>query len=365
MTDTPQTSSSAPIPKTTASAFVDVLRDVKGVFNTLKSLPIKQKFRELVLESEVVRKQLDDLPGTNYELGVYHFYAGNFRDAAMRFKFALKLKPNAFPEASYYFGMMELYKPEDEQDIGQAKTYFKQTLQHLPNHELARFALDRLENPETIRAVPLTLIKRDYDNIAADYDRMFLEDLHYRAHRELWRAVDETLGDVIKRMRIADIGCGTGLCGQGLQTRGFVRVMDGIDISPKMLEEARKRKYQGEPSYDRLIEQDLVSYLVQDGVKSYYDLVSACSVLHYLGDLKPAFHAIHQALTPEGLFAFSLETASDIKEFRIYDDMNYFRYNPQYVDALAKQCGFVTVAEPRACTLYDEAKGHQFIYRKA
>ncbi|MDQ0315303.1 class I SAM-dependent DNA methyltransferase [Amorphus orientalis] len=58
--------------------------------------------------------------------------------------------------------------------------------------------------------------------------------------------VAETLAKVADTStRILDAGCGTGLAGAELAKQGFTRI-DGIDVSPEMLEEARGKGVYGE-----------------------------------------------------------------------------------------------------------------------
>jgi len=79
--------------------------------------------------------------------------------------------------------------------------------------------------------------EQHYDGWAESYDSDLLQEYGYCAHRIAVRAFAALLTD--KDASIMDIGCGTGLVGKELVTSGFA-VMDGVDISSRMLAEAKQ-----------------------------------------------------------------------------------------------------------------------------
>ncbi len=78
----------------------------------------------------------------------------------------------------------------------------------------------------------------------------------------------------------ADLGCGTGRTGAWLREHG-VAAIDGVDLTPEMLERARRRG-----THDRLVEADVAD----TGLPSEdYDLVIASLVDEHLADLQPLY----------------------------------------------------------------------------
>ena len=77
-----------------------------------------------------------------------------------------------------------------------------------------------------------------YDEWSESYDKDLQDEWGYIAPRI---AVD-ALDSVVDRasVEIADLGCGTGLVGAELQSRGY-QAVDGFDISDGMLEQARAK----------------------------------------------------------------------------------------------------------------------------
>jgi predicted TPR repeat methyltransferase len=97
---------------------------------------------------------------------------------------------------------------------------------------------------------------------------------------------------------VLDLGCGTGLAGAVF--RPIAARLDGVDLSPAMVEKARAKKL-----YDSLLVGDIEKTLATPG--PLYDLIVAADTLVYLGDLKPVFEGARARLKPDGYFLFTVE----------------------------------------------------------
>ena len=82
-----------------------------------------------------------------------------------------------------------------------------------------------------------------YEDWAPSYERNLRQDYGYIAPQIAADAMAAQCSD--KDTRILDLGCGTGLVGKELSGRGF-RQIDGLDISPNMLDEARAKGIYGD-----------------------------------------------------------------------------------------------------------------------
>src|SRR5262249_20697704 len=135
------------------------------------------------------------------------------------------------------------------------------------------------------------------------FDKALVEGLNYRAPDLLFRAIEAThAGQRMKFGSLLDLGCGTGLA--ALPFRPFSDWMVGVDLSPAMLAQARKRGL-----YDRLIESEAVAFLVDEAnIGARYHLMLAADVFMYFDNLRPALKAVAQALASPGQIAFSVET---------------------------------------------------------
>jgi ubiquinone/menaquinone biosynthesis C-methylase UbiE len=113
------------------------------------------------------------------------------------------------------------------------------------------------ENPLLQRAVSLGgdkgKITEFYDDWAADYDRDLIETIGYVAPQITAEAL---AGRVTATAQVLDAGCGTGLVGVELHERKPGLVIDGIDLTPGMMAEARNKGM-----YRDLVEADMTATL--------------------------------------------------------------------------------------------------------
>ena len=131
-----------------------------------------------------------------------------------------------------------------------------------------------------------------------DFEQRMIERLHYQAPQALLAAIVAALGQDQRQLRILDLGCGTGLMGAAI--RHLAVRLDGIDLSPAMVERSRARG-----NYDRLDAGDLFALLGAHA--SEYDLLVAADVCPYIGDLTPFLAACAPALAVGGILAFTVE----------------------------------------------------------
>lgn len=183
-----------------------------------------------------------------------------------------------------------------------------------------------------------------FDQYAPRFDADLEGRLGYRTPALLAGLLAEAGVAADGSRRVLDLGCGTGLSGVALQP--FARRLEGLDLSPRMLAEARRRGL-----YDALHEADLLDWL--PGRRAAFDLVAAADVLNYLGDLAPALAAMAGALVPGGLAAFSLE-AGDGAPYALGPGLRY-RHDAAHVLALAMSAGFALLA--RRATVLREERG--------
>lgn len=132
----------------------------------------------------------------------------------------------------------------------------------------AAYALD---GPDASRAL--------YARWATTYDATFIAASGYVYHDQVARVFAEHAaaslapGDVV-----VDVGCGTGAAGLALRQLGVARV-DGLDISPEMLEQAAAKRFDGVPVYGQLLEADLTATIAVESA-TYAGAVSVGTFTH-------------------------------------------------------------------------------------
>ena len=149
-------------------------------------------------------------------------------------------------------------------------------------------------------AAPPSYVQALFDQYAPHFEQHLEQVLGYRTPQMLVDALEPHLAEGAS---ILDAGCGTGLCGPLL--RPFASALAGVDLSPGMLDAARRTQ-----AYDQLECAELCGYLTKEVLR--FDAIVAADVLVYLGDLDPLFAAAGHALRPNGIIAFSTEAAEAV-----------------------------------------------------
>jgi predicted TPR repeat methyltransferase len=153
---------------------------------------------------------------------------------------------------------------------------------------------------ERIKAAPRSdagYVRHLFDQFSADYDARMIGQLSYAGPQVLLDLASMVMPGR-EQLSILDLGCGTGLA--GIAFKPLASRLDGVDLSPAMIEKARARQI-----YDQLEVADLETALAQPGPP--YDLILAADTLVYLGDLAAVFRNVRARLTPDGYFLFTTE----------------------------------------------------------
>jgi len=169
-------------------------------------------------------------------------------------------------------------------------------------------------------------VRKTYDSIARRYhEKRTKEKLIYNEYNEMPATL--SLLSNVKKKRILDLGCGSGIYAKILRRRGAT--VSGIDISSKMVELARQNVKN-------------VDFKVGTVYKLPYksrtfDIVLASLVVHYFSNLDKAFREIRRVLKKDGVFIFStdnpvINVAHRIKgkprKYRVFVD--YFKEGKFY-----------------------------------
>ena len=132
-------------------------------------------------------------------------------------------------------------------------------------------------------------MKHDFNHKAETFDspkNIFLANLVYQA-------IDKQL-DLLSDKEILDFGGGTGLLALPLAKQA--KSVTLVDISEKMLEQARLKAEQQDIKNIQFLEQDLL----EKPLEKEFDLIVVCRVLHHMPDLDATLSLFHQHLRENG-----------------------------------------------------------------
>jgi predicted TPR repeat methyltransferase len=155
------------------------------------------------------------------------------------------------------------------------------------------------------------------------------DQLSYQAPERLQELIWLELDSATRRV-ILDLGCGTELAGVGLKPRAAR--LDGIDLSPEMIEMARARGI-----YDSLEVAEITDWLAR--ARSNFDLIVACDRFVYFGDLGPVTQSAAKRLKPGGCFAFTVERGE--KHPLRLTDSGRFTHDPDHIREVAVKSGLL------------------------
>jgi len=212
----------------------------------------------------------------------------------------------------------------------------------------SKFWLGTLNDDNAESAVercPSNYIVDLYSTFAATFDDQLVNKLHYQTPTKLRKRVDEVVKQSSQNEcfnTLADLGCGTGL--SGVAFKSLAKNMVGVDLSLEMIAKAEKRG-----CYKSLHVGDIESILtspISTGEETF-DMIIACDVFVYIGDLQSVFESVAKCLNPShGLFAFSTELLEEDTKDNGYvlQTTARFSHKQSYIKSLSEQCGFKVVA---------------------
>lgn len=195
------------------------------------------------------------------------------------------------------------------------------------NHPIACYMLSALTQRATVpEKPPIEYIKNLFNNYALHFDAHLTEILHYKTPELLYEQITPLLEN--KKNNVLDLGCGTGL--SGIPFKEIAVKLTGVDISSNMLAQARSKN-----CYDKLIESDISSAL--SALTETYDLILCIDTLVYFGELDSLFSQIAARLKAAGLFAFSIELASNSTNSYHLQTTGRYQHANTYIEKLAKK----------------------------
>jgi predicted TPR repeat methyltransferase len=186
-------------------------------------------------------------------------------------------------------------------EIEQAIAMYREWLAEEPDNAYVRHHLAACLGEGAPERASDAYIEQAFDGFAASFDAK-LASLGYRAPELVAAALAASLPAPTRQFDIADLGCGTGLCGPLIAP--WARRLSGCDLSAAMLERAQRRGV-----YDRLDKSELLAYL--DAHPAAFDVVISADTLCYFGALDRVAGGARRALRDRGQLVFTVEALQD------------------------------------------------------
>jgi len=229
---------------------------------------------------------------TMNNLGTVLGQKGAFEEAETLFRNVIALQPDHAPALHNLGNLLGA-----QSRLGDAVEVYRRLLELFPSDPRARHLYAACSGQDVPARASDDCVRAEFDSFASDFDAK-LARLEYRAPKLVEQEVARLLGQSMPALVVLDAGCGTGLCADFLRARA--RHLVGVDLSTKMIEQARSRSL-----YDALVVDELTNYLQQH--LSTFDLIVSADTLVYFGDMADVLGASAKALRSGGTLVFTAE----------------------------------------------------------
>jgi ubiquinone/menaquinone biosynthesis C-methylase UbiE len=177
-------------------------------------------------------------------------------------------------------------------------------------------------------------IRESYDRLADEYARQIFNELQHKAlDREL---LNRFAADVAGRGEVCDMGCGPGQVARYLRDVGAT--VFGLDLSPRMLEQARRLNPDIQFREGNMMSLDLPDGTLA-GIAAFYAIVNIPE-----DSLPSVFREMHRVLQPGGLLMLAFHCGDEILHVdRLWDrpvSMDFFLFQPSAIRQSLKAVGF-------------------------
>ncbi len=280
----------------------------------------------------------------HYNLGVAFMMMAELEQAQSHLTAAIKLQPLHL-NAHSNLGAIALRQQHREE----ALSHYLFALKIDPDNSAIRYSIAALTGAEAPLVAPLQYVKNLFDNYARHFEQHVTDVLRYQVPGLLYQAVIQCLENEKKQdvtLDVLDIGCGTGLSGAAFYP--LSKHMVGIDVSSRMLAEARKKTI-----YAELHEGNLTELLPE--YHQAFDLIVAAEVFVYFGDLTSLFQQCYEALRKDGLLAFSVECGLPSANNSQINQLGYglqvtarYAHTDAYIHRLALDMHYKIISHERA-----------------
>ena len=261
------------------------------------------------------------------EYGVILYSMGDLNAAQTLFEELFEAYPKS---ASVCFNLGVVYKLQNKNH--KAIQFLKQSIELGGPDENAEHELATLMG-KTTEGMPEEFIRQLFDGYAGRFDHHLVSELKYRAPELIRDMLINCVGAGTRFENVLDLGCGTGLSGEAFKP--IAGRITGVDLSDRMLEQARAKKV-----YDELHCKEVNRFLTQ--TSEVYDLFISLDVFIYMGNLDQCFANIRKCAASVSHLIFSIETCDSMA----YELKRSGRYaqNHNYISRLCKQNGY-TIAK--------------------
>lgn len=226
-----------------------------------------------------------------------------------------------------------IYEISDEKGRKKTDSILKKWYKKYPENQIAEQCYKSYFYDQNFSRSNPKYVEELFDVFAPDFDNV-LAGLNYDSPKIIAQILSDFLSSSInEKITILDLGCGSGLCGKYIKKIFKKSHITGVDISAKMLENAKKKNV-----YDRLIKCDIDNCFCNEKYK--FDAVVASDVLTYFGELDSIFKKVVSILNEKGVFVFTVSKNQTNENDYFLMPSSRFVHSYKYVKETIKKYGF-------------------------
>jgi predicted TPR repeat methyltransferase len=263
---------------------------------------------------------------------------------------ALTLKPH-YPEARRALALAYCVIGQRDKAI----VVCEEWLNDEPDSVVARHTLAACSGRDVPTRASDEYVRLVFDSFSNSFEAK-LARLQYRAPALVAESLARSGSAPDGQLDIADVGCGTGLCGPLLAP--YARRLTGVDLSVGMLKHAKEKNV-----YDELFEVELTAYLEDN--PGAFDVIVSADTLVYFGGLEDVIPAAARALRPGGLFVFTVEEAVEHTESYLIQPHGRYNHGAAYVARLLTEAGLEPTIDRAELRLESGVPVHGLVVRGA
>lgn len=260
-----------------------------------------------------------------FTLGNVLYKTGNIIDARTAFENAIQIDQSHLDSYTDY-ALMEYF----DGDKDKSSKLFRKIIELDPGNAQAKHMINALEGITPDTAPPDEYIAAIFDQYSSDFEQHLIK-LAYNAPTLLREELELINKDKKKFANTIDLGCGTGL--SGIDFRDITCRLSGIDLSEKMINEAKKKNI-----YDQLTVGNIYSL---NSITDKFDLIIAADVFIYIGNLEDVFDTVSKIASNSAYFLFSAESIAG--DYFVLQKSGRFAHSNTYIERLASDTGFSVV----------------------
>ena len=303
-------------------------------------------------------KKIKDLYNTNFSLGLYHLYCGNFFDAQFRFTL-MKIFSWNNPDIFYNLGRAYMKRNKDAKAL---KFLIKS--QNINDNENIQFYLNMINSVKSISLIPKNILLERFQYQHVYINDQFIKKSDYIGAPKL---ATECMKHFLPEsdLYILDANSSSMMFAQSISKLLLHNrlVFTGISISPDVIENSKKLKKQDNTTLFKELYSINLETFIQNNVTKY-NLIILGTLFNYYTDIQKHLNICSKLLQNDTILAFIiLQLDQDSTDnFVMNKDTENFEYSSSYIDYIVKSENYIVINKLNIDLYENHSNSNAYLY---